>query len=116
MKTQVLYTGKNDSGIAVFTPRHSSGNPCAFDCISKAIVLAEADGVEVSSGVNRKWSPSGASFNDGGPAFQAWLASRGLELCKSDKSGAWWTVVKKDAVTKRDRRGIAIDAKNKFVL
>jgi len=114
MKNQVAWTGKNNSGIAVFVPRHSNGAPCAEDCISKAVANAKASGVEVSDGVTRKWSPSGASFNDGGSAFQTWLKNQGLELCKSDRSGAWWTVVKTADVTKRDKAGIAINSNNKF--
>jgi hypothetical protein len=114
MKNQVAWTGKNNSGIAVFIPRHSNGSPCAADCISKAVANARAAGVEVPDSVTRKWSPSGAQFQDGGVAFQAWLKSQGLELCKSDRSGAWWTVVKTADVTNRDKRGIAINANNKF--
>jgi hypothetical protein len=114
MKNQVAWTGKNNSGIEVFVPRHSNGAPCAEDCISKAVANAKAAGVEVSDGVTRKWSPSGASFNDGGAAFQDWIKNQGLELCKSDRSGAWWTVVKTSDVIKRDKAGIAINANNKF--
>lgn len=113
MSDQVQYTGKNNSGIAFFTPRHASGGPCADDCISKAVALAEQDGVLVEKSVANKFAPNGNLFNGGQP-FQLWLKNQGLELCKSDKSGAWWTVVKTSDVTKRDRTGVAINANNKF--
>ena len=114
MKNQVACTGRKNSGIALFAPRHDNGAPCADDCISMAVNNAKLAGVEVSERVARKWAPAGYAFANGGDAFQRWLKSQGLELCKSDKSGAYWTVVKTTAVTKRDKAGIAIDANDKF--
>lgn len=113
MKNQVAWTDKNKNGVAVFIPRHSNGSPCADDCISKAVANAKAAGIEVWECVTRKFAPAGYSFKDGGAAFQDWLKNQGLELCKSDRSGAWWTVVKTPDVTKRDRAGTAINANNK---
>lgn len=114
MKNQVAWTGKNNSVIACFVPRYANGAASADDCISKAIINTRAAGVVVDDALANKFAPSGASFNDGGPAFQLWLKNQGLELCKSDRSGAWWTVVKTADVLKRDSRGVAVSAKNKF--
>jgi hypothetical protein len=98
-----------------FVPIHGpDGKSQQVTALDRAILDAQKDGVKVNDAVRKKWAPAGYARETGGAPFEEWLEDHGLELCKSDRSGAWWTVVKSVNVTKRDSSGIAINAADKF--
>lgn len=100
--------------MAVMLPIHMAGTSQIETALDRAIADANRDGIKVNAGVDHKFAPTGYGWNDGGLDFQAWLKRQGLELCKSDHSGHWWTVVRTADVINRDKSGTAIGAHNKF--